>query len=71
MSIRGIPDIQIVPVRAQAAALAGLPAATPGVQRPVGLAQKRVDEFLMARAIAPKSHNWLRVLYAIIGNTLR
>jgi len=60
MSIRGIPDIQIVPVRAQATALAGLPSATPDVQRPVGLAQKRVDEFLMARSLAPKSQRAYR-----------
>jgi len=60
MPSRSIPDIQIVPVRDHAAALAGLTGAKPVLQRPFGLPQKRIDEFLMARSLAVKSQRAYR-----------
>ena len=55
MTSRSIPDIKIVPVRLQTADLTRLPSINPAIGQLADLRTKRVEEFLVARSLAPKS----------------
>lgn len=56
---RSIPNIQIVPVRAQQSTPTDPPAISPATGTATELRSKRVDEFLQARSLAPKSQRAL------------
>ncbi len=55
MSSRSIPDIQIIPARAQSTLDSVLPAGKPKARTVKDLRQERIKEFLQARSLAPKS----------------
>lgn len=55
MTSRSIPDIQIVPVRLQTTEPSRLPSINPAIGQLAELRTLRVEEFLMARSLAPKS----------------
>ena len=55
MPSRLIPDIQIVPVAGKLNAPAAAPAVSPVTGSATDLREKRIEEFLQARSLAPKS----------------